>query len=201
MADFTLSAITAATANPYTPANILIQVGTFKNVNGTGMNAASNGTANQGAHNVAYGGVIQSDITIGATDTGDVIAACVTMKSGANTKKGYCYYVNGTFARLATLDGTGNFVDISGTTFSFTPAATNVITLIYTLATGALVGKVNGTTQSTKTDTTFQTETTMAAGFLVGASNINGSIIQIFQGTGVAGGATPAPRIMLLGVG
>lgn len=187
MADFTLNCQTDATANPYTPAGIVVQVGAFKNVNGTGANCATNGTASQAVHNVNYGNIIQSDVTYGTTGTSDMVEAAAIVRSGANLGKGYCYYVNGTFARLAILDGTGFFVDISGTTFSYTPAAGDILTCIYTKSTGSLVGKVNGTVRSSTTDTTYQSESSLAAGFVYEAANANASIIRMFQGTGVAG--------------
>lgn len=187
MADFTLNCQTDATAATYTPANITVQVGAFKNQNGTGANCKTNGTASQAVHNASYGNVIQADLTYGTTGASDMVEAAVIVRSGGNLGKGYCYYVNGTFARLAILDGTGFFVDISGTTFSYTPAPGDILTCVYNKTTGALVGKVNGTTQSSTTDTTYQAESSLAAGFVYEAANANASIIRMFQGTGVAG--------------
>lgn len=189
MADFTLNCQSDATANPYTPSNITIQVGAFKNVNGTGANCATNGTASQAVHNVAYGSLIQADVTYGTTGGSDIVEAAVIVRSGGNLGKGYCYYVNGTFARLAKLDGTGFFVDIAGTTFSYTPAPGDVLTIVYNTSNGSLVGKVNGTQQSSTTDTTYQAESSLAAGFVYEAANVNASIIRAFAGTGVSGGA------------
>lgn len=186
MADFTLNCQSDATANPYTPANITVQVGAFKNVNGTGANCATNGTSSQAVHNTTYGSLITSDVTYGATGASDMVEAAVIVRSGGNIGKGYCYYVNGTFARLAILDGTGFFVDISGTTFSYTPAAGDVLTCVYNKSNGSLVGKVNGVQQSSTTDTTYQGESSLAAGFVYEAANVNASIIRAFSGTGVS---------------
>lgn len=195
MADFTLNCQTDGTANPYTPANCTIQIGALQNTNGTGCKAKTNGTNNQLVHNVAYGSLIQADLTYGATDSGDFLGACVLVRSGGNAFKGYAYWTDGaTLARLAKMDGAGNNVDISGTTFTYTPAAGDTLTLIYNTANGALTGKVNGTTQSTSTDTTYQAESTLAAGFWIAAGNINASIVRLFAGTGVSSG--PADTLM-----
>lgn len=193
MADFTLNCQTDASANPYTPAAITIQIGTLKNVNGTGCNAATNGTNNQAVHNAQYSSTIRCDLTYGATGAADLLSACVLVRTGGNVSDGYQYYVNGTFARLAILSANGtSSVDIAGTTFSYTPAPGDILSCIYNRLTGALSGLVNGVTQSSTTDTTYQTETSMAPGFTVNAGNVNASIVREFQGTGLSGngGAT-----------
>jgi hypothetical protein len=188
--DFTLNCVSDATANPYTPANVVIGVGALRNTNGTGCKAATNGTSNLAFHNGTYGSAVRSDIVYGTTGSFDVVAACVVVKSGANAKKGYGYYLNGTLARLARLDGSGFFNDISGTSFTYTPAAGDTLSCTYDTSTGSLQGLVNGVVRSSTTDTTYATEA-LAAGFGMSAGNVNASVIRSFSGTGVASSSLP----------
>jgi hypothetical protein len=188
--DFALNCLSDPTANPYTPANVIVAVGTLRNTNGTGCKAATNGTSNLAYHNGAYGSSIRADIVYGTTGIYDVVSACVVVKSGANANKGYGYYLNGGSARLATLDGTGFFNDLSGTTFTYTPSPGDTLSCTYNASTGALQGLVNGVVQSSTTDETYATEA-LAAGFGVSAGNLNVSVIRSFSGTGVASGMLP----------
>lgn len=194
MADFTLNFQSSGTANPFTNASLTEQLSAIKNVNGTGASAATNGTICQAVHNATYDGVIQSDVVNGATDASDYLGACVIVKSGGNALKGYVWYTDGaTRAILAKLDGSGNPIDFSGTTFLYTPAAGDTLTLIYDKSSGNLTAKINGTTQETQNDTTYQAESSLAAGFLIIAANTNGSIIRSFSGTGLLSGVTITP--------
>lgn len=189
MADFTLSFL-GTTANPYTPpGSMTVQVGSWRTAAATGARASANGVVAQMVHNVAYGGVIRSDITINTLSAGDAPAACVLVRSGGNANKGYAAYSTGSTIILAKLDASGNLSDISGTIVAYTPAANDVISCIYTTATGSLQSLVNNVAKATTTDTTFQAEASLAAGLLDSAANVNGTFISQFAGTGVASGA------------
>lgn len=197
MPDYSHTFTSDATANPSTPPNMTVQAGTFRNLNGTapgaGTRASANGVAAQAVHTVAYGDSIQADVTLGTISAGDDPGACVMAQSGANTALGYLAYSTGTTVILAKLNGSGGWTDIGGSIVSYSAVAGDVLTCKYTKSTGALISQVNGTTKFSTTDATYQAESTLAAGMLVSAGNVNGSFITVFAGTGVSGSASQTP--------
>lgn len=210
MADFTLNA-PGTTQNPYTNSAILVVENS--------MRSDSNGIRAVGdvytvcAHNVNYGLVITSTVTLGTFDTlGDQFYVGAVVRTGANAG-GFigCRFGLNTGAVLLTATPTGTNNNISaGATV---PASTigDVLGCVVTLngTNASLTASYNGspiTFTGGSTTTTYATEPTLSAGWVMDPEDVDGSYITQFTGTGVAGGGgvtfvpnTPSGAIIFMG--
>lgn len=194
MADFSFDFSAQTTANPWpVPSSLLkLSVTNFSLTNGTGVRSASNGNSAWGAHNVNYTGgttPIVAAITYNAiVFNHDNAGAGVFARTGGNAGAGYALRLDETGAMYFDSVAPGFVATQIASTSGLTLSASDVFTLSYVPATGALVGQQNGVTKLTFTDTTYAAETTLAAGWWIDPGNTNSQYIKTFAGTGVATG-------------
>jgi hypothetical protein len=192
MSDFSYDFSAQATQNPWTVPGTLIKLSStnFSLTNGTGVRSASNGNVAWGAHNATYTcstTPIDSEITYNAiVFNHDEGGAGVFVRTGGNAGAGYSLRVaeDGTayIDRCTAAFATTQLASTSGLTL----AASDVFKLRYVASTGALTGYQNGVQKLTVTDTTYQAESTLAAGWWINPGNTNSQYIKTFAGTGVA---------------
>lgn len=203
MADLTIDYSALTTANPYVlPAPMLFLGGgnvssapsatnAFQVTNGSGIKIGTYSVLNAVAwavHNVTYGNLITSEITIpAATFGGDVVGPGIFIRSGTGVGAGYVARADGSALYIDSLAATGVVTQLSsvgGVTF----AASDVIKLTFNQTSGDLNVYQNGTLKSTVTaDNTYTSpqRALMGAGFYIEWGNLNAQYIKIFAGTGV----------------
>lgn len=196
MADFTLNA-PGTTNNPWTPANVIIPVGTIKS-DATGWRAGGAGVPACFAHNVVYGSVITSTFTLaaGAASNGDDLLLGIVVRSGTNAGAGIGLVLGISTVKLASWDKTLTETNISAAGLSITRGNSDVWTITVTFAAGTFT--ITNVTQngggaltfSGTTTTALAAETTLAAGGGFEPFNNDSLYLAQFTGTGVAAGVT-----------
>jgi hypothetical protein len=194
VADITLNATGAATANPYTPTDYTIVTGTLQNTNGTGMRSNTN-TVQAHAYYApgTWGPVVTVDFTIPASANGfgDNVMAGVMVRSGANAGAALLGHWNGTELRVYRRAAAGTLTSIS-TQQAVAAANGDIAGVTITLATGDCQRRYNGANVGAViTDTTFIAETDWGPCFGFSPTNSNARRISLFEATGISGGASP----------
>lgn len=205
MADFTLNA-PGTTANPYTPANIIIPDGTLQSDTVLGIWPGT-GVYTAFAHNTTYGTVITVTATISVASGADHLTIGAVVRSGANA--GAMIGVDFSFfdtAKVVSVDGAGAYTSVSSNSAAVV-IATSVVSATVTISggTATITSALNGTpiTFDANTTTAFTGEASLAAGCAFDPQNSNLTRISQFTGTGVTGGGAVAFRngLILLGIG
>lgn len=205
MADFTLNG-PGTTNNPWAPPSCIVPLGSLQSSSAgfwpTGFVYSAI------AHNVNYGLTITSTATIGAFDTGgDQVYVGAVVRTGANAGCFIgCRFGLNTATVLITSNASGTNTNVSA---GATVAATTVgdivsCTVAIVSGTATLSAKYNGTAVTFTggtTTTTFASESSLAAGFIMDPQNTNGTKLTQFTGTGVAGGGGGGSNQGLLSLG
>lgn len=208
MVDFTLPA-PGTTNNPWTPANVIIPVGTIKS-DATGFRAGAAGVPACFAHNVNYGPVVTSTFTLaaGATSNGDDLLLGIVVRSGTNAGAGIGIVLGVASVKLVSWDKTLTQTNISAAGVAVTRGNTDVWTVTVSFSAGTFT--ITNVTQngggaltfSGTTTTALAAETTLAAGAGHEPFNNDSLYLGQFTGTGVSGGGGGTQsRFTLLGVG
>lgn len=193
MADFTLNG-PGTTNNPWAPPACVVPEGSLQ--------SSSAGFWPTGfvytvvAHNANYGTTIRATVTIASFDTGgDQVYVGAVVRTGANSGCFIgCRFGLNTAVVLLTSTAAGTNTNISAGATS--PATSNgdVLGCTITLSGGVatITADYNGsliTFTGGNTTTTFATEASLAAGFVMDPQDINGTKLSQFTGTGVIAGA------------
>lgn len=192
MADYTVDLSAIATANPWTPSAPLKKGSTanLQLVNGSGAKSASGGSVSYGVHDVNYtlgSTQIRAEVDIGTiVFASDRVGPAIIARSGANAGKGYAALPDnygGIYVYKVSAAGALTQIGYIG---SITLAANDLIGLGYQQSTNTLTVYQNGTSKTTVTDSTYNADTTLGAGWLTDPQNINGQYVKRLLGTGVA---------------
>lgn len=192
MADYTVDLSAIATANPWTPSAPLKKGSTanLQLVNGSGAKSASGGSVSYGVHDVNYtlgSTQIRAEVDIGTiVFASDRAGPAIIARSGANAGAGYAALPdNYGYIYIYKVSAAGALTQI-GYIGSITLAANDLIGLGYQQSTNTLTVYQNGTSKTTVTDSTYNADTTLGAGWLTDPQNINGQYVKRLLGTGVA---------------
>jgi hypothetical protein len=187
MADFILNA-PGTVNNPYTPANIVVLKNTIQS-DATGIFSQASGVYSVFAHNVNYGSVITSTITLSAINASDNLYCGAAVRSGANAGGFIGLFVQSTQVSIQTIDNVGNPTTISTGT-SITWHVNDVFSCTVSISGGTctVTASQNGSslTFNANTTSTYSGESSLAAGVVFDPENTNGTKISQFTGTGVA---------------
>lgn len=205
MADFILPA-PGVVNNPWTPANVIIPVGTIKS-DATGFRAGTAGVPACFAHNVNYGNVITTTITLasGAASSGDDALVGIVTRSGVNAGAGIGAVISVSSVKLASWNAALTETNISAGV-AITRGNTDVWTITVTFAAGTFT--ITNVTQnagaaitfSANTTTALAAETTLAAGAGYEPFNNDSLYFGQFTGTGVSGGGGGGSASLITGL-
>lgn len=207
MADFTRDFSALTTTNPYVLSSPLkfMYGGTsgttaadaFQVVNGSGIKISNFGTLglSWGVHDVTYGNLITSEITIpNNAFSGDIVAAGIFIRSGTGQAAGYVFRVDGFGGGyIQSITATGTLTTLTSTGSGITTAANDVFKLTFDQSTGDLAAYQNGVSKLTvSADNTYTSpqRALMGAGWYTEWGNSNAQYISVFAGTGVSASGT-----------
>jgi hypothetical protein len=197
VADFVLNP-PGSSQNPWTPANVIIPVGSLQATTGSWNPTGFVWTTY--AHNATYGSTITSTFTYANPNTADLTLLGGVVRSGANAGAFVGLRLNSsTDAALVTSTPSGSYTSISTSTVITAPVSGTVfsVTLVNNGTNISIsVLQDGGTlTFNASTTTTYVSETTMAAGAGFDPENNNLTTISQFTGTGVNAGLTITPPV------
>ena len=201
MADYILVASSDADANPYTPANISVPVGTMRNYTGAGLSCTGSGAGFLAVHNVAYGDLITTKLTLGANLGSDLIQLLAIVRSGANANATVGVHVIGTTVQFKS-ETPAEVMTSNGTaTLASSPVSGDVLIMTYRKSTGNITLSINGTNITSSgdaNDTTYSAETSLSAGWGVYGANDGSVRVGMVELTGVSAGGASAKLLSML---
>ena len=215
MPDYTITFSGLSTANPYVLSSPLkfMYGGTsgtsasdaYQIVNGSGIKVGTFGPlgVSWGVHDVTYGNLITSEITIpNNAFSGDNVGAGIFIRSGTGQAAGYVFKVDGFGGGyIYSITATGTTTTLTSTGSGITTANNDVFKLTFNQSTGDLAAYQNGVSKLTvSADNTYTSpqRALMGPGWYTEWGNTNAQYISVFAGTGVSAGGASAKLLSMI---